>query len=318
MITLYNGDCLVENESIEDESVDLILIDPPYGTIRGMDLRSWDSNTADWDIAIGPDELFRIANRILRKRGRMIIFSQQPYTTRLINNSNPHIAHAYNMIWVKNDFANYLTSNVAPVSYYEDILMFRKITPLYDYEGNHPLRSYFADVMNYIGLSLGGINAELGHRRAEHSFYIKSVQFSIPTEDTYNQLIETFDINRMAGYLTFNELSEIDKAFKEENSGQTSTFNLWDGKGHKSNIFKYNLETDRYHPTQKPVLLLEDLIKTFSNEGDLIVDLTMGSGSTGVACKNTGRRFIGIEMDEGYYNIAKERLNKITLGDYQT
>ena len=55
-------------------------------------------------------------------------------------------------------------------------------------------------------------------------------------------------------------------------------------------------------------MLLEDLVKTFSNEGDLVVDLTMGSGSTGVACKNTGRKFIGIEMDDEYFDIAKERI----------
>jgi site-specific DNA-methyltransferase (adenine-specific) len=60
-------------------------------------------------------------------------------------------------------------------------------------------------------------------------------------------------------------------------------------------------------PTQKPVLLLEDLIKTFSNENDLVVDLTMGSGSTGVACRNTNRNFIGIEKDENYYNVAVRR-----------
>ena len=63
-----------------------------------------------------------------------------------------------------------------------------------------------------------------------------------------------------------------------------------------------------HHPTQKPVLLLEDLIKTFSNENDLVVDLTMGSGSTGVACKNTNRNFIGIEKDENYFNIAQSRI----------
>jgi site-specific DNA-methyltransferase (adenine-specific) len=57
-------------------------------------------------------------------------------------------------------------------------------------------------------------------------------------------------------------------------------------------------------------LLLEDLIKTYSNEGNLIVDLTMGSGSTGVACVNTEREFIGIEMDEGYFNIAEKRIEE--------
>ena len=64
------------------------------------------------------------------------------------------------------------------------------------------------------------------------------------------------------------------------------------------------------HPTQKPTDLLEYLIKTYTNEGDLVLDFTMGSGSTGVACLNTNRRFIGIELDENYFNIAKKRIEK--------
>ena len=67
---------------------------------------------------------------------------------------------------------------------------------------------------------------------------------------------------------------------------------------------------NRVHPTQKPVELLEYLIKTYTNEGELILDFTAGSGSTGVGCINTNRRFIGIELDEGYYNIAKERIEE--------
>lgn len=64
------------------------------------------------------------------------------------------------------------------------------------------------------------------------------------------------------------------------------------------------------HPTQKPVPLLEYLIKTYTNEGDLVLDNCMGSGSTGVACVNTGRNFIGIELDEHYFDVAKERINQ--------
>ena len=102
------------------------------------------------------------------------------------------------------------------------------------------------------------------------------------------------------------ELQEVDNAFK---STFKSTFNLWEGKKYKSNILKYKKDYDGYHPTQKPVLLLEDLIKTFSDEGNLVVDLTMGSGSTGVACVNTNRKFIGIEQDDKYFQIAKDRIN---------
>lgn len=63
------------------------------------------------------------------------------------------------------------------------------------------------------------------------------------------------------------------------------------------------------HPTQKPVDLLEYLIKTYTNEGETILDNCMGSGSTGVACINTNRNFIGIELDENYFNIAQNRIN---------
>lgn len=68
-----------------------------------------------------------------------------------------------------------------------------------------------------------------------------------------------------------------------------------------------------FHPTQKPVALMEYLIKTYTNEGDTILDNTMGSGTTGVACMNTGRKFIGIELDEHYFNIAKERIENVEV-----
>lgn len=67
---------------------------------------------------------------------------------------------------------------------------------------------------------------------------------------------------------------------------------------------------NRMHPTQKPVALLEYLIKTYTNEGDTVLDFTMGSGSTGVACVNLNRKFIGIELDDGYFNIAQDRIQK--------
>ena len=74
--------------------------------------------------------------------------------------------------------------------------------------------------------------------------------------------------------------------------------------------YKRDILTSKLHPTQKPVELLEMLIRTFSNEGDLVLDNTMGSGSTGVACINTNRNFIGIELDKNYFDIAKERIEK--------
>ena len=74
-------------------------------------------------------------------------------------------------------------------------------------------------------------------------------------------------------------------------------------------IFSSDKQKVKLHPTQKPVALMEYLIKTYTNEGETVLDFTMGSGTTGVACKNLNRKFIGIEMDDKYFNIAKDRIS---------
>jgi site-specific DNA-methyltransferase (adenine-specific) len=80
--------------------------------------------------------------------------------------------------------------------------------------------------------------------------------------------------------------------------------------GYPRQILKFPSEGATVHPTQKPVALMEYLIKTYTNEGETVLDFTMGSGTTGVACKNLNRSFIGIEMDDKYFEIAKERIEK--------
>ena len=295
---------MVESENVPSGSIDLILTDPPYGTVKNAPKNWTVGNKAShgWDEAVNPEDLFVVANRILRRNGKLVLFSQEPYTSRLITEAHPNVPFSYRMIWEKNDFANALLVNKAPVSYYEDILVFSKT---HDHEALHPLRQYFATVMDYIGLKLKQINQTLGHRRAEHVFYIGSTQFGLCTEETYSELIQVFGIDKMKGFKPYTELKPIDDQFKKD---LPSTFNLWEGNKYKSNILKYKKDYNGYHPTQKPILLLEDLIKTFSNEGDTVVDLTMGSGSTGVACKNTGRNFVGIELSDEYFGIAKERI----------
>jgi site-specific DNA-methyltransferase (adenine-specific) len=206
------------------------------------------------------------------------------------------------MIWEKDHFANALTAKKAPLNYYEDVLVFSKS---YDTEKKHPLREYFYSEFEKTKLSFLEINRDYlkcaygnGGGVAYNMLSKTRTDFSMPTENRYRQLQETGFFNK-----DYSELKKIDSKFR-------STFNLWEGNKVKSNILKYKKDYDGHHPTQKPVLLLEDLIKTFSNEGNLVVDLTMGSGSTGVACVNTNRNFIGIEQDENYFNIAKERINE--------
>ena len=87
-------------------------------------------------------------------------------------------------------------------------------------------------------------------------------------------------------------------------------------KGYPKNILEFNYDySNQLHPTQKPVALMEYLIKTYTNEGELVLDFTMGSGTTGVACKNLGRDFVGLEMDDKYFKIAVERILDIQVDD---
>ena len=163
---LIHGDCLLESEQIESGSVDLILTDLPYGVVKMKESAGNYKvlNTAEtWDKAIEPKSIYEIANRILRKSGKMVLFSQEPYTSRMITEAIPNVPFSYRAVWEKNDFANGLGVNKAMVSYFEDVLVFSKN---YDQDGLHPLREYFKSVMDFIGLGLKQINNKLGHRRA--------------------------------------------------------------------------------------------------------------------------------------------------------
>ena len=121
-------------------------------------------------------------------------------------------------------------------------------------------------------------------------------------------------------------LIKVDKVIKnsgiknptsnKSNGDKTSANNAIKNEFYKQEFTNYptmileysNAGSNQVHPTQKPVDLLEYMIKTYTNEGETVLDFTMGSGSTGVACLHTNRKFIGMELDENYFNIAKERI----------
>jgi DNA modification methylase len=305
---LIHGDCLLESEQIENGSVDLILTDLPYGTVTGIGcsdlIKHGMKGRTSWDFAIDPTKVFEIANRILRKNGKMVLFSQEPYTSRLITQAIANVPFSYRMVWEKDHFANSLLANKAPVSYFEDILVFSKSNhgTIGD---NDEYRKYLNSERKKAKLTLDqmcgvcGLNTK-GHGGAAYH-WCSSLQPSLIPEKHYNTL------NQKTGFFN-KKYEELKQMHSESFAKYASTFNLWEGGKYKSNILKYKKDYDGYHPTQKPVLLLEDLVKTFSNEGNLVVDLTMGSGSTGVACVNTKRDFIGIEKDEGYFKIAQTRI----------
>ena len=310
-IELIKGDCLIQSDKIESGSVDLILTDLPYGTMKGIneDFVGYGRKDHDghlWDNVIDTNKIMKLANRILRKNGKMILFAQDPFRTELISKKIANLPFNYSMIWEKDNFANSLISKKAPVNYYEDILVFSKGSHG-TYGDDDSYREYLNIERKKAKLTLDemcgvcGLNTK-GHGGSAYH-WCSSLQPSMIPEKHYNTLKEKtglfnkdYQKLKLIHYNSFKKFS--------------STFNIWEGKKYKSNILKYKKDYTGYHPTQKPVLLLEDLIKTFSNENDLVVDLTMGSGSTMVVCQNTNRNGIGIEMDENYFKIATDRVNQ--------
>lgn len=296
MIDLRQGDCLELLKGIPDGSVDLILTDPPYGTMNGF-------NGIDWDYTIDNDVMWSEINRVLRVNGCCALFSQEPYTSKLITQGHNNVPFSYRAVWQKDSFANALLCNKAMVGYFEDVCVFFK---KHDFLALHPLRHYFADVLDFIGKPKSELMQTVG-QRIDHCTRVNSTQFGLCTEATYNELIERYSISKMQGFRGYAGLKIEDDAHKKT---VARVFNLHDGKKYKSNILEYKKDYNGYHPTQKPVALLEDLIKTYSNEGDTVLDFTMGSGSTGVAALNTNRKFIGIELDPDYFKIAENRINQ--------
>lgn len=294
------GDCLELMKHIPDGSVDLILTDPPYGTIKGMKLKGWDNSTTKWDDAIDNNKMWHEINRVLRVNGCCILFAQDPYTSVLMNDCHNNVPFSYRLVWDKKHYASPLGANKFPVNYFEDVCVFFK---RHDDLKLHPLRQRIKSIIDHIGKTKKQVFAEMGHQGVCHFFRYDTDQFSLCTEATYSELIELYGIDKLDDFTPYAELVEINKSYLR-------VFNLHDGKKYKSNILEYKKDYNGYHPTQKPVALLDDLIKTYSNKGDMVLDFTIGSGSTGVAAKNTNRKFIGIELDQNYFEIAKKRIQE--------
>jgi len=234
MVNLHLGDCLDILPTFADNSVDMVLVDLPYGT-----------TACKWDSIIPLDKLWEQYNRICKKDGAMVFTAAQPFTTILAASNLENFR--YEWIWEKPQGTNPMNVKVMPLKSHENILVFYRKKPVYNPQMWYSTPySGFSSNTSKIGEVYG--SAKSKHRdNPEGSRYPKTVL-----------------------------------KFKQE-------------KG--------------LHPTQKPVEMMEYLIKTYSNEGDVVLDNTMGSGTTGVACMNTGRNFIGIEKEENYYKIAEQRIS---------
>ena len=143
---------------------------------------------------------------------------------------------------------------------------------------------------------------------------IETISVFYKKQPTYNPQMEirknVTNPHPMKGDLNIDETNVISGVYKHSNDYNPNLV-------YPINVLKFNRDGKKgnkaLHPTQKPLALIEYLIKTYSNENDLILDNCMGSGTTGVACKRLNRRFIGIEKDEKYFNIAKERIENESI-----
>lgn len=137
---------------------------------------------------------------------------------------------------------------------------------------------------------------------------VETISIFYNAQPTYNPQMIKYDGKLRTNKVkngTLGKLTDKDekKVYEYNDTGWRYPTQIWK---FQRDCLKSNL-----HPTQKPVLLLEELIKTFSNQGDTVLDSCMGSGSTGIACINTNRKFIGIELDNDYFYCAKERIEKV-------
>ena len=235
---LLEGDCLDRMREIEDNSIDLILVDPPYGT-----------TLLKWDSIIPFEKLWEHYNRILKDNGAVLIFAQEPFATMLrMSNIKDY---KYDIYWEKERLTNINQVKRRVGKTIENICVFYKSQCTYN-----------PQMIKYDG--------------KPRTNKVKNGKLGQLTDQQEKKVIEYID------------------------NGWRYPTQVWK---YQRDCLKSNL-----HPTQKPVLLLENLINTFSNENDLVLDNCMGSGSTGVACLNTNRDFIGIESDKNYFNIAKDRI----------
>ena len=316
MIDLKHGDCLELLKEIPDGSVDLILTDPPYGTVKNAKFYDY-CNGVQWDNVIPFMPMWGQINRVLRKNGKCILFSQEPFTSDLIKSTIPNMPFSYRNIWIKDSFANPLLCKNAPVNYYEDICIFSK---RFDEQKNDRVRLWLQLIQNKMNIFHTDeiiINAYLKSGIAKNKASAKTIA-KHKLDFTYSQLerVNKRHYELLKNIYFFDETFEqVNEMYDELDSKFPSIFNLPTGKKHKSNVFQYKKDYDGYHPTQKPIALLEDLINTFSNAGDHVLDFTMGSGSTGVACVKTGRKFTGIEKDSKYFKIAEQRINGVNKAE---
>ena len=316
MINLMLGDCLERMKEIPDASVDMVLADPPYGT-----------TACKWDSIIPLEPMWEQLKRIIKPNGAIVMTASQPFTTTLIA-SNIEMFR-YNWVWEKEQGVNFMLAKKNPMKVHEDVCVFYLDEA--EVKGRSPLfkkfRDYFQSEKMRLNLTSKQIKSCLGNDMGGH-YFTNGIQWTLPTLENYKKLQSLGGFNEdwhkmksemesIGCRVTYNPQMTIGSPYtsgKGDSGSVTGNVKKVQTKNggtrYPRSIQRFNRETGS-HPTQKPVALMEYLIKTYTNEGETVLDNCMGSGTVGVACKNLNRKFIGIEKDETYFKIAQDRIAAI-------
>jgi len=280
-IKLLNGDCLELMKDIPDNSIDLIFCDLPYG-----------QTSCKWDSLIDLELFWIEVMRIKKLRTPIFMTTTTKFGVSLIDSAPKKCHFRYDIVWVKSAPAGFLCAKKMPMRKHEMIYVFYEKLPFYDLSSHtHKF-----------------LNKEKVMDKDKKTLYGSITDKGLPHTSTYDPPLPVSIIKE-----EYNTKEGI-----IYNGGKPLPINDYSSNGRKGSESAYEpplptsmLEvksTRGKHSTEKPVALMEWIFKYYSKPGDTILDPTMGSGSTGVACNNMNRNFIGIEMDKEIYEGAKSRL----------
>ena len=315
---LFNDDCFNIFPQIEDKSIDLFVLDLPYANFK-----FGKCTACKWDLPIDLDKMWIEIKRMMKPNAVIVFFCNTKFGYALID-SNPKW-FKYDLIYKKgNKKVGFLSANKQPLRQHENIYVFNNQKATYnpqktegkEYNKYRPTQNVFT-----IDGAYGKIFKENKEKKVNDR-YPSSILPEIELEEHENLYV----FNKEKA--TYNpQKTPREKDYKH--SGKRSSnphyngvlecntfYSKEDGK-HPSSILPDNLKstildfTPPYktiHRTQKPEKLLEWIIKTYSNENDVVCDFCMGSGTAAIACMNTNREFIGIEKDPEIFKLAEERI----------
>jgi DNA modification methylase len=315
-LTLFNDDCFNIFPNVEDNTVNLFLLDLPYNQ-TGCD---WDKNIIDLN------EMWKHIKRIMKPDGIIIFFCTAKFGFKIIG-SNPKWFR-YDLIWKKSRKVGFLSANKQPLRQHENIYLFSNNHITHCKNGKYGTYNPQKTEGKPYKVKGGKSKKVNGSLSRGHEVYTKDYENEgdrhptsiIDHENIYvfKEKNGTYNPQKTEGHKKYISKERMEKQGQIYNKGlpllRTPTkdtdkrhpTSLIDYDG--DSILIYNNPNKPIHKTQKPAELCEWLIKTYSNEGDTVMDFTMGSGTVAIACLNTNRKFIGIEKDEEIFISAQNRI----------